>query len=95
MTAPAGRDGTVRGDFSRLDGTVKCNGKYFLDGTGRYESTVFTGEIVDGTGQRFHFDDEFTVPSRPVRPVPSLPSIHTVLSINHEKKLNITNPNHI
>ena len=31
--------------FPRRDATVKCNGREFLDGTGRYELTV--GEIVD------------------------------------------------
>ena len=35
--------------FPRRDGTVKYNRRDFLDGTGRYESTV--GKIVDGTGQ--------------------------------------------
>ena len=40
-----GRDG--KGIFSRRDGTVQCNGRDFLDGTGRCELTV--GEIVDGT----------------------------------------------
>ena len=61
-----GREG--RGKFCRRDGTVRG---YFLDGTGRYELTV--GEIVDGTGPRFHFDG-FTVPSRPVPSSPSIPS---------------------
>ena len=60
-----------KGIFTRRDGTVKCNGRYVLDGTGRYELTV--GEIVDGTGPRFHFDG-FTVPSRPVPSSPSIPS---------------------
>ena len=37
------------------------------------------GGIVDGTGPRFHFDDGFTVLSRPVV------TANTVPSINHEK----------
>ena len=48
-----GRDG--KGIFPRRDGTEKCNGRYFLAGTGRDKLTV--GEIVDGTGR-----DGTTVP---------------------------------
>ena len=72
-----GRDG--KGIFPRRDETVKCNGRYFLDGSGRYELTV--GEIVDGTGwdgtgPRFHFDGGF------YRPVVT---VNTAPSINNEK----------
>ena len=74
-----GRDG--KRIFPRRDGTAKCNGRDFLDGTGRYELTV--GEIVDETGRDhhgwFHFDDGFTVPSRAVV------TVNTVPSVNHEK----------
>ena len=62
----AGRDGRER--FCRRDGTVRG---YFLDGTGRYELTV--GEIVDGTGPRFQFQDGVTVPSRPVVTINTVP----------------------
>ena len=65
-----GREG--RGKFCRRDGTVRG---YFLDGTGRYELTV--GEIVDGTGSRFHLTT--ILPSRPVV------TVNTIPSINHEK----------
>ena len=47
----AGREG----DFPRRDGTVKCNGRVFLDVTGRDEVTV--GEVVKATGR-----DGATVP---------------------------------
>ena len=54
-------------------------GRNVLGGTGRYESTV--GEIVDKTEPRFHFDDGFTVPSRPVVTVNTAPSkIHVTPS---------------
>ena len=60
QVSTAGRDG--RGRFCRRDGTIRGD---FLDGTGRYESTV--GEIVDGTGPRFHFSDGITISSRRYR----------------------------
>ena len=44
-----GPDG--KGIFPRRDGTVKCNARDFLDGTGRHELTV--GEIVDGAGRDY------------------------------------------
>ena len=79
------RTGQDGGRFPRRDRTVKCNGRYFLGGTGLYESTV--SEIVTGckgTGPRFHFDDGFTVPSRPVSSRPVV-TVNTVPSTNHEK----------
>ena len=45
-----GRDG--KGIFPRRYGTAKCNGRDFLDGTGRHKLTF--GEIVGGTGRDHH-----------------------------------------
>lgn len=57
--------GAIRTDVIDGDKTIKYNRRHFLGWAGRCKSKV--GEIVDGTGPRYHFHDGFTAPSRPER----------------------------